>query len=198
MSNYVPTQWNAVCDVCGFKFKSSKLKTDWRGLKVCHKDFELRHPQDLIQIPSDDSSVPWTRPESVNIFLPYSISSDKIIVLDNLNLNTFWNRAIPRTETLSSFTTLNSKALNTIPLAGADYQNLLPNTEIINITDSLRTSFNFNQVLASSASLTDNLNSSAGYSRTISDPISSFDSSTSNLMSANLLNTLSLNNRILN
>jgi len=55
--------WNAVCDVCGFKFKAEDLRDRWDGYKVCTKDFELRHPQDLIQIPKDNPSVPWSRPD---------------------------------------------------------------------------------------------------------------------------------------
>ncbi len=56
--------WNAICDVCGFKFKASKLQKRWDGLMVCNQDFELRHPQDFIRPIKENISVPWTRPRS--------------------------------------------------------------------------------------------------------------------------------------
>ena len=41
--------YNAYCDVCGFKFKASELKDRWDGYKVCEKDYEPRHPQDFVR-----------------------------------------------------------------------------------------------------------------------------------------------------
>lgn len=70
MSTYKPSQWNAICDICGFEFKSEKLYTDWRGLKVCKKDYEQRHPQDLLKTPLENSSVPWTRSENTSLISP--------------------------------------------------------------------------------------------------------------------------------
>jgi hypothetical protein len=55
-------EWNAVCDVCGFNYKSSQLRKRWDGFMVCDKDFELRNPQDFIRIPAEDSNLPWARP----------------------------------------------------------------------------------------------------------------------------------------
>jgi hypothetical protein len=65
--------WNALCDVCGFKFKSDELKKRWDNLMVCEADWEMRHPQDLIRVPDDNPSVPWTRPEPPDQFtsVPY-------------------------------------------------------------------------------------------------------------------------------
>jgi hypothetical protein len=54
--------WNAICDVCGFKFKASELKRRWDGFMVCDKDFEQRHPQDLIRLKPDRQATPWARP----------------------------------------------------------------------------------------------------------------------------------------
>ncbi len=56
--------YNAICDVCGLKFKASDL----RGLMVCKNDYEQRHPQDFLRVRSDDPSVPWARPEPEDIF----------------------------------------------------------------------------------------------------------------------------------
>ena len=56
---------NAICDVCGWKFKASQLRERWDGLMVCEADWETRHPQlDLRAIP-DQMRVPWTRPDTV-------------------------------------------------------------------------------------------------------------------------------------
>lgn len=55
--------WNAICDVCGFKFKASRLKERWDGLMVCKEDFEVRHSSDYYRAPiGEESKVPWTRP----------------------------------------------------------------------------------------------------------------------------------------
>lgn len=70
MTKFVAGQWNAICDRCGFKFKSGELKKDWQGLMVCDKDFETRHPQTLIKIPTEKAFPEWTRPRPVDEFLP--------------------------------------------------------------------------------------------------------------------------------
>ncbi len=64
-----PGGHNAICDVCGFKFKAKQLRKRWDGVYVCSKDWEIRHPQDFIRGIKDDQHVPWTRPEATNSFL---------------------------------------------------------------------------------------------------------------------------------
>jgi hypothetical protein len=59
--------WNAICDVCGQKFKASQLTKRWDGLMVCHDDWEMRHQQDLIRPVKERNSVPWTRPRPNDI-----------------------------------------------------------------------------------------------------------------------------------
>lgn len=61
---YKPGEWNACCDVCSFKFKSSELRRRWDNLMVCDKDYEERHPQDLIRVPQEHPEVPWARPRA--------------------------------------------------------------------------------------------------------------------------------------
>lgn len=59
--------YNAICDVCGFKFKASDLREQWDGEKksmVCRDDWEPRHPSDYFEPPKEDTSVPWARPDS--------------------------------------------------------------------------------------------------------------------------------------
>lgn len=68
-TRWISGDWNAICDVCGFKFKASELIERWDGYKVCHKDWEIRHPQELIRPIPDQKPLPWTRPESTDIVL---------------------------------------------------------------------------------------------------------------------------------
>ena len=58
--------WNALCDVCGFKFKSCDLKKRWDGLYVCKEDWEPRHPSDFYKGPKEDTSILWSRPEQTD------------------------------------------------------------------------------------------------------------------------------------
>jgi len=61
--------YNAICDVCGFKFKASQLRRRWDGYMVCSVDYEERHPQDLIKIRPDRQAVPWARPVPTDQFV---------------------------------------------------------------------------------------------------------------------------------
>ena len=60
---------NAICDVCGFKHKQSQLKKRWDGAMVCDKDFELRHPQDLIRPRPERQHVQNARVEPARRYL---------------------------------------------------------------------------------------------------------------------------------
>lgn len=67
-------QWNAICDVCGFKRKSNELTARWDGLMVCTESispgcWERRHPQELIRPIPDQNKLPWTRPETEDQFI---------------------------------------------------------------------------------------------------------------------------------
>jgi hypothetical protein len=65
-TKFTSGDWNAICDVCGFKFKASQLVERWDGLMVCSKDWETRHPQELIRPIPDQQKLPWTRPEGTD------------------------------------------------------------------------------------------------------------------------------------
>lgn len=69
---YKPGDWNAECDVCGQKYKASKLKLRWDGLRVCPKDFEYRNPQDFVRGIKDNQSTPFSRPEPPDIFAVFN------------------------------------------------------------------------------------------------------------------------------
>lgn len=62
-STFIAGDYNAICDVCGFQYKASELLRRWDGARVCEKDFEHRHPQELIRPPRQHRPVAWARPE---------------------------------------------------------------------------------------------------------------------------------------
>ena len=66
-----PGTWKVVCDVCGFWFASDKIKDRWDGLKVCHKDWEIKHPQLTIKVFPETIVPPFSRPEPTDVFAPY-------------------------------------------------------------------------------------------------------------------------------
>lgn len=57
-----PGTWACICDSCGFRFPSDKLKRRWDGLMVCNADYELRHPQDFIKVREETLVPSYTRP----------------------------------------------------------------------------------------------------------------------------------------
>ncbi len=61
--------FNAICDVCGFKFKSYELQKRWDGAMTCETDWEMRNPQDFLRIPEEKVSPPWARPEGEDQFV---------------------------------------------------------------------------------------------------------------------------------
>lgn len=72
MNNYLALgNWNALCDVCGRKYKASELKRRWDGLMTCSEDYETRHPSDFIKVPTEKITVPWSRPEPTDTFVSH-------------------------------------------------------------------------------------------------------------------------------
>jgi hypothetical protein len=67
--NWISGQYLAICDVCGFTFKNTQLKERWDGQMVCQQDWEPRHPQEFIRNGSPVPPLPWTRPESADVFI---------------------------------------------------------------------------------------------------------------------------------
>lgn len=84
--------YNAICDVCGFKFKGSMLRERWDGLMVCRADYELRNPQDFLRVPKDNPATPWSRPEAPNQFVSSNYilteSSNRLITESGLLITT--------------------------------------------------------------------------------------------------------------
>ena len=62
---YKRGDWKAICDRCGREFLASQLRSTYDGLRVCSKDWEPQHPQELIKpLTREGLPPPWTRPES--------------------------------------------------------------------------------------------------------------------------------------
>ena len=69
MTYYKAGDWNAICALCGGKFKASELVwnsqiQDW----VCREDWESRHPQERVRVIEDDQSVPFVRADPEPVF----------------------------------------------------------------------------------------------------------------------------------
>lgn len=62
-------RWSAICDVCGFRFKSDVMIDRWDGLKVDPGCWETRHPQDFVRVKPEKTSPIWTRPEQPDEFV---------------------------------------------------------------------------------------------------------------------------------
>ena len=60
---------NAICDMCGFKYKLSQLRKRWDGLMVCLKDWEPQHPQSLIRVFPEQFRRVEGRPEAQDNFI---------------------------------------------------------------------------------------------------------------------------------
>lgn len=61
---YSEGDWNAVCSVCGGKFKASELIRHWQGFYRCRRCWEPRQPQDFVRAVPDNMTVPWAQPPS--------------------------------------------------------------------------------------------------------------------------------------
>jgi len=69
--------YNAICDVCGRKFKFSRLRQKWDNTWACEQDWEPRQPQDYLKGIKDNMSVPLSRPDPPALFL------DELIVTES-------------------------------------------------------------------------------------------------------------------
>lgn len=62
-TQWISGDWNAICDICGFQFKASELRENWKKQRVCKDDFETRHPQEFVRTRPETNTVPWSRPD---------------------------------------------------------------------------------------------------------------------------------------
>lgn len=140
---FVAGEWNAICDVCAQKYKSGEMKKRWDGLMVCPNDWEPRHPQDFLRAVPDRQAVPWSRPETPDVFVPTlwdRYINEAISVFEQMTFSSVYNRFIP-SQGISQMLpptnrALNDQALNWGVLGGADPAQPLMDETII-MSDSL-------------------------------------------------------------
>lgn len=89
--SWKPGDWLALCDVCGRKYKASKLKQRWDGLMCCSDDYEIRQPQDFVRGVADVMKTPWSRPEPSNYFIPVGTTltetfSDTLVFAESITI----------------------------------------------------------------------------------------------------------------
>ena len=66
---YAHGQYNCICPRCGFKVKSSRIRLEWTGLRVCvDRCYEERNQQDLIRAVTDRQTVPFALTEPSDVF----------------------------------------------------------------------------------------------------------------------------------
>lgn len=61
---YIPGDYWMVCDECGCKFRSSRMRLRYDGSYVCRNDWEPRHPQEDVRGRVDKIVVPVARPDA--------------------------------------------------------------------------------------------------------------------------------------
>ena len=173
---FVAGEWNAICDVCGQKWKSAMMKRRWDGLMTCPHDWEPRHPQDFLRSVPDRQAVPWSRPETPDVFVPTlwdRYINEIINVYEQLEHAATYNRFIPHQDVLQQLPpnnrALNDQVLNWGVLGGAD--SATPNMDetvflseglIINGTKALSDSMTMTEDLMaiSASALNDSVSSS--------------------------------------
>jgi len=82
-----PGQWNAICQRCGFEYKSRQISKEWTGLRVCkgsgtNECWEPRHPQENLRAKPDHQSVPWVSPDQAGTDV--SVGSGNEVSADDL------------------------------------------------------------------------------------------------------------------
>ena len=106
--------YNAICDVCGRKFKFSRLRQKWDNTWACEQDWEPRQPQDYLKGIKDNMSVPLSRPDPPSLFL------DEIIVTQNpiislsfiTNIVNYWIAIVISTATITYARVFGKKAID--------------------------------------------------------------------------------------
>ncbi len=59
---------NVLCDICGFKYKSSDLLKTWDGYWACRPCWYPRNPQDFVRGIPDPQAPRLSRPEAADVF----------------------------------------------------------------------------------------------------------------------------------
>lgn len=76
---WIPGDPWCICDVCGFKYRSSQTRMRWDNLRVCLKDWEPRHPQEYVRGKPDRIAVTNPRPRPADRFIdPGDVTADDL------------------------------------------------------------------------------------------------------------------------
>lgn len=59
----------AICDASGFKVPLSNLVRQWDGALVDRRFVDRRNPQDFVRGVPDRQDLPYSRPESPDVFI---------------------------------------------------------------------------------------------------------------------------------
>lgn len=70
--------YNAICDISGFEGKASEFALRWDGLRVLRRFWEPRQPQDFVRGVKDDPTVPWSRPETADVFITTPVTPEDL------------------------------------------------------------------------------------------------------------------------
>jgi hypothetical protein len=106
--------YNAICDVCGRKFKFSRLRQKWDNTWACEQDWEPRQPQDYLKGIKDNMSVPLSRPDPPALFLDEIIvTQTPIISLSFItNIVNYWLAIVISTATITYARVFGKKAID--------------------------------------------------------------------------------------
>ena len=61
---------NAICQICGRKYKASQLRKRWDGFLACKDDWHPRQPQDFVRGVKDNQQAPVISAETPDYFIP--------------------------------------------------------------------------------------------------------------------------------
>jgi len=103
---YVPRDWNLICDSCSKKIKASESKHRWDGFIVCGSCWEERQPQDFVRAIPDKISVPFSRPQTTDIFTDASYSEyvfDSALITDEFSRFVSYYRTFADSITVEDF-----------------------------------------------------------------------------------------------
>lgn len=80
---YEPGNHWVICDRCGFAYRADEMMETWDGLVVCEKDWETRHPQELIRVPAEDPAAKEpVRTEPQDEFIEVTFASEPTPIPD--------------------------------------------------------------------------------------------------------------------
>ena len=191
--NYIPGQWNFICDSCGQKLKAGVAKKRWDGFRVCPECFETRHPQDFLRSKPDRQVVPWVRPLTTDIFLPVTINlQDTVYIYEDVD----WQNNKPPVVNSDSITvtesvTTQGNFFRNIPL-GSDTTDGPVNGRPLDFF-ALNTYFTTFDNTTGTLTLSENVSTAFTYTSTQVDGITLTESMTTFKFISNPLNAVQLN-----